>query len=256
MSKNNFILRSMIAIVISLTGVAFFLSCNEEDKAPDIITMKVSEKTLYHDDEFQIEATSNGEISYVSENEYHATVSDEGLVTAKFIGETNILLSNGEDLKKFKVVVKPKNNLYPEPDVDFGASKATIIAKFGTPDSETSTAIGYANYSNAAPILMFLFDSSNIVEGYSVMVKSTYSSSLSTFLLERYKAVTEIDGMYMFINALDTDTATKIIGLSLYNISYWQVLYMPYSKSKSPQMKSMRSQTSIDEFKELLEQMK
>jgi hypothetical protein len=228
--------------------------CSKNDGL-DLISLKVFEKTLYHKGEYQIEATSKASISYVVENEYHAKVSLTGLITAGFVGETNILLSNGEDTKNFKVIVNPKSNLYPEPDVKFGDTKSSIIAKFGTPYSETATIILYNDYSNAAPILMFQFDSNNKLSSYAIMVKSSYSSALADFLLERYLVIAENDGVYVFINGLSTTTATMAIGLQLYNASYWQILYIPNTSTRSASLKSSNNLFDKNVFDELLKQL-
>lgn len=199
-------------------------------------------------------SSSKDAIDYVVENEYHAEVSKNGLVTARFVGETNVLLSNGEDTKNFKVIVAPKSNLYPEPDVKFGDSKSSIVAKFGTPDAETSSGIVYTDYSNAAPILMFLFDS-NKLSSYAVMVRSSYSSALDDFLLERYLVGSESDGLYLFINGLNTTTATMAIGLQLYDISYWMVTYFPYTSARSASLKSGENRIDTSASDELLKQL-
>jgi hypothetical protein len=213
-----------------------FAGCSKDD-APDVISLKVSEKTLYVEDKYQIEATSKATINYTVENEYHAKVSKTGFVTAGRVGETNVLLSNGEDTRNFKVIVKPKSNLYPEPHVKFGDSKSSIIAKFGTPDHETSiddySMIGYDNYSNTAPILMFLFDSSNKLSGYGVTVKSMYSSTLESFLLERYYYLGVEEDVTVFINGNNNSifygsTATMRIRVQQSDDSYLVVAYVPY----------------------------
>jgi hypothetical protein len=245
----------LLAVVLPLV----LAGCSKDDE-PDVISLEVSEKTLYSGDEYQIEATSKAPINYTVENEYHAEVSETGLVTARFVGETNVLLSNGEDTRNFRVIVKPKNNLYPEPDVKFGDSKSSIIAKFGTPDDESSSEIGYIDYSDAAPILMFSFDSNDKLEGYGVLVKSFYSSTLADFFLERYLIVSaEEDGVFLFINDLNPTTATMGIGLQLYNISYWIVIYMPMpnisTSTKSALLKSSKNTTETNVFDELLKQL-
>lgn len=244
-----------LAVVLPLV----LAGCSKDDE-PDVISLEVSEKTLYSGDEYQIEATSKAPITYTVENEYHAEVTETGLVTARFVGETNVLLSNGEDTKNFKVIVKPKYNLYPEPDVKFGDSKSSIIAKFGTPDDETSSGIGYIDYSNAAPILMFLFDSNDKLDSYGVLVRSIYSSTLAEFLSERYMPIGEEDGDFFFINGLNPTTATMAIGLQLYDISYWIVMYMPMpntsTSTKSELLKSSKNRTETNAFDELLKHLK
>jgi hypothetical protein len=141
--------------------------------------------------------------------------------------------------------------VYPEPNVKFGDSRSSVIANFGSPDTQSSTGIGYANYSNAAPMLVFLFDSSDKLTGYSLLIKSAYSSTLADFLLERYMVIGESGGTFVFINGLDKSTTTMSIGLSLYDIFYWQVIYIPYTSSKSFNNNSDRT----SEFNELFKQL-
>ncbi|MDR3119131.1 MAG: hypothetical protein LBU44_06905 [Mediterranea sp.] len=248
-------MKKRLVLLIGVLPIVF-AGCSKDDDT-DVISLKVSEKTLYFEDKYQIEATSEAAINYTVENEYHAKVSETGLVAARFVGETNVLLSNGKDTKNFKVIVRPKSNLYPEPDVKFGDSKSSIIAKFGTPDSETSSAIAYADYSNTAPVLMFAFDSANKLDSYILMVKSMYSSTLADFLLERYLAVSEKDGLFLFINGLNTTTATMAIGLQLYNTSFWSVTYIPSTSTstKSALLKSSNNTTDTNAFDELLRQL-
>jgi len=240
-------------LVFIATLIVPFNSCDKDDQ--DLISLSVSEKTLNFEDEYQIEATSNSTITYTVKNEYNAEVSETGLVTARFVGETNILLENAEDKKTFKVIVEPKYNLYPEPDVEFGDTKSSIIAQFGSDYTETTSAIGYTDYSSAAPIAMFTFDANNKLTGYAIMVKSSYSTILADFLLERYLIVSEQDGIYMFLNGLNTTTATMAIGLQLYNITYWMVMYIPNTSStKSSKIKSTLAPNDFDElFKKMKE---
>lgn len=240
-------LTKFFRLVFIATLIVTFNSCDKDDE--DLISLSVSEKTLNFEDEYQIEATSNSVITYTVENEYNAEVSETGLVTARFVGETNILLENAEDNKTFKIIVEPKYNLYPEPDVEFGDTKSSIIAQFGSDYTETTSAIGYTDYSSAAPIIMFTFDDNNILDGYSIMVSSAYSSTLANFLTERYLIASYDDDTYLFINGLSTTTATMVIGLELYNISYWMVMYIPNtSTTKSSKIESISVSNDFDEL--------
>ena len=111
MNRKFFIILAVLPLLLA--------GCSKDEPKPDIISLVVTEKTLNFGDEYQIVATSKAPIVYEVENEYHADVSETGLVTARFIGETIILLSNGEDSKTFKIIVSPKSNLYPEPNLKF-----------------------------------------------------------------------------------------------------------------------------------------
>lgn len=248
-------LTNLFRIVFIATLIVSFNSCDKDDA--DLISLSVTEKTLNFEDEYQIEATSVSPITYSVENEYNAEVSETGLVTARFVGETNILLENAEDKNTFKVIVEPKYNLYPEPNVEFGDTKSSIIAQFGSDYTATTSAIGYTDYSSAAPIVMFMFDTNNKLTSYAIMVKSFYSSTLADFLTERYLIVGEEDGVFLFLNGLDTTSATMVIGLELYNISYWMVMYIPNTSStKSSVIKKSLNPNDFDElFNKMTERM-
>jgi len=235
-------------LLILATAIAtIFGSCSKDDGTNTSISLKTVEKSLFCGDKYQIEAASTSEIIYTSENEYNATVTSSGAVTARFIGETSITLTNGNDSKKIKIVVNPHYTLYPDPCITFGISKSEIIAKYGIPSTQTATGIGYANYSNASPIVMYLFDANNKLISTGVIVKTTYSSELGAFLAERYLPV-DITNL-IFINSLDPKKATMLIGASLYDTTYWLVTYGPYtSKSNTSTLKSRTNKTLLFEF--------
>lgn len=242
--------KTVLLIGVSLS--LLFVSCSKDDEVDKLITLESSAKTLFFGDEYQIEATSNTPILYSSEDEYHAHVSEPGLVTARFIGETNIVLSNGNDRKTVSITVKPQINLYPDPNLEFGISRSALITKYGTPDAESETTILYNNYSNAAAAVMYLFDENNKLKNTAVMVKTAYNSNLGTFLVERYLPI-DMDNL-LFVNALRPEDATLLIGADLYDISYWLVLYVPYSSIRmSSQVKAIQN---LSEFDNLIHQLK
>jgi len=222
--KNSTQLFKLVFIAILI------ITCNS-CKKEDLITLNSTEKTLNYEDEFQIEAESNSLITYSVENEYHAEVSESGLVKARYVGETNIILQNAEDRKILKLIVEPRYHLYPEPNVYFGESRSSIISKFGWNFEETESAIAYENYSLSAPIIIFTFDDYDKLNGYAVMVNTAYSSTLADFLMERYLVAGIDNDVFYFINGLSTASATTAIMMELYNISYWMVLYIPYTSS-------------------------
>jgi hypothetical protein len=201
---------------------------NEVDK---LIQLKSSEQTMHYGDEFQIQATSVTPIAYTSENEYHAKVSSSGLITAGRVGETYIVIDNGEDLKKIKVIVTPENNLYPEPELTFGMSHSDVKARLGNPDEETGSAMGYKSYSSNTSGLMCSFDKSDKLTSYVIIVKTSYTSKLTEFLLERYvPAALPDDGdiIAIFVNGLNENTSNMAVTMGIYNLSYIMVLYTPF----------------------------
>ena len=216
-------------LIISCLLVPFFYSCDKDDT--DFLTLSTSEKTLNYHDEYQIDATSSSDIEYTVKDDYHASVSETGLVKARFVGETNIVLNNSSEEKIFKLTVAPKYNLYPEPDVEFGTTKSSVIREFGSDYSESDSGIGYKDYSSAAPVIMFIFDDDDKLSSYVVMVKTFYSSKIVDFLGERYLPVGEEDDVFYFSNGLTDETTTMVVMVGLYNVSYWMILYSTYPPS-------------------------
>lgn len=227
-------MKNLLLPLLAIT--LFIVSCGDdktEDKSK--INLKQNEVTLQYGDEYQIKATSETKIDYQSENEYHASVSEDGLVEAGRIGETNIVLSNEEDLKKFKIIVTPKSNIYEEPNVEFGISRADLIKKLGTPDSESSESIIYKTTSPEVDLVMYVFDESNKLRSSGVIVKTEYSKELGVFLAERYALAandSEEQTLY-YIDALTVKDATKVIAANLYSADFWMVVYMPNLDKKT-----------------------
>ena len=83
-------------------------------------------------------------------------------------------------------------------------------------------------YSNAAPELYIDLDENRCVEDYEIWVEAEYSSELNTFIRERYKFLGVEDGIYVFINGLNENTAT--MGVCYEYDSYYEqylVCYLP-----------------------------
>ena len=83
-------------------------------------------------------------------------------------------------------------------------------------------------YSPAAPELYIDLDENRCVEDYEIMVDGEYSSELNTFIRERYKFLGVEDGIYVFINGLNENTAT--MGVCYEYDSYFEqyaVVYLP-----------------------------
>ena len=83
-------------------------------------------------------------------------------------------------------------------------------------------------YSNAAPELYIDLDENRCVEDYEIWVEAEYSSELNTFIRERYKFLGVEDGIYVFINGLNENTAT--MGVCYEYDGYFEqyaVVYLP-----------------------------
>ena len=230
------------------------MSCSKEDS--NEISLSESSVTLHFGDEYQIVASSETDITYKVKDDYHATVTGTGFVTARYIGETDITLNNEEDTKVFKLTVAATKNLYPEPDVEYDMSKNSVIQKFGTPGATADDAIGYYNYSSKAPMLMFLFDSNDRLIAYGVLVEIGYASDLVEFLLERYPFIEEDteDELLWFTNGLTEETATMFICSGLFDSANLLVAY--YYIDALAESTSLKSTKTLDNLDHLKEQIK
>jgi len=181
--------------VLSLLAFMVLMSCSSEDNdkpaKDEKINLETTEFTLHFEDVAQIKATSSLDIEYMSESEYVAKVSSSGLITAGKVGETNIVLDNGKDVKKVEVIIEPKYNLFPEPihTLQFNMSKEGIIEKLGSPSFQNATGMIYTNFYSFYSY-MFLFDNNKVTSMAVVFDMARYPEALVEFLVERYQVVT------------------------------------------------------------------
>ena len=84
--------------------------------------------------------------TYTSDNEYHAIVSNNGLVKARYVGTTTINISNSSEIKHLKVNVVPRHDSFSLPDINFGDSRETVIRIMGEPDYIQSSGKVYGYY--------------------------------------------------------------------------------------------------------------
>lgn len=215
-----------LTLIIATVLPFLFFSCSDNK-----LELTGDSATLYFGDEYQIKAESKSDIAYESLNEYHAVVSETGLVTARFVGNTDIAVTSGNAKKMFHLTVAPKYNTYPEPKITFGQTKREVENAIRKADYEDATSLTYANYSTKAPGLICLFDDYGKLKSYSVLVKTAYSSELANFLVERYFPA-DVQNL-IFVNGLTIETVTMGVVAKLYNTSYWMVVYVPNDSSKS-----------------------
>lgn len=204
----------------------------EPDPEPEpieeaLINLITTEATLHYGETFQIEAECENPITYTSEDEYYAMVSEDGLVTAGFVGSTSIMLETEGDSQVFEVTIEPTIDLYAEPEVEFGETRDDIVERFGTPDEEDEEAALYGSYADNA-MLMVVFDEEGLVSYYAVIISTDLENDLNAFLGERYMFYGEEDGLKIYINALDVADCTLIVGTQYVDENYLMALYMPH----------------------------
>lgn len=234
----------MKKILLVFMAINLFIGCQKNDS--NAIRLNQHEKTLHYGDKWQIEAESASKITYASKNEFHAIVSEEGLVTAGFVGNTEIELSNGHSVENVKIIVTPEYNLFPDPIVDFGISRNEVISRMGrTPDASTETMVGYKDYCFSVPELLFSFDENDCLKATGMMISTSFTKECTAHLAERYMLIqmgTNSDP-FLFINGTP-DTMTMGVSLDVYDASRLFVMYIPLSQSKT-------SSYILDAYKEI-----
>ena len=194
---------------------------------------------------------SDSKASYLSEDEYVATVSDKGLITAKRIGETYIDVNSQ---KAVKVTVKPLVTSFVEPQFLFGATKNEVISKVGSNYSNsTSTGIAYTPSSGKVKGYVYLLKDGKVC-AVGMIVSTLYMETLTDFLLERYMPATFSEENYtaLFVNGISLEKTTMLIGEQLYSVSLMNVVYMPYDKNTSKSRSIEQKQDFINQTNELL----
>ncbi|MDD4760575.1 MAG: Ig-like domain-containing protein [Bacteroidaceae bacterium] len=223
-------MKRILFYVTAIVSLTLFAACSKDDGDGFNITSSKSVE-LTSKKTSQIEC-SDSKATYASENGYVATVSETGLITGKRIGETYIDV-NGQ--KSIRVSVTPVYTQFTEPQFLFGATKDEVYAKVGTNYSlSNDNSIVYIKTSDRTRGYLYLLKDGRVTS-VVMMVSSSYFSSLTDFLLERYVPATfsEEDYTILYVNALTADKITMIIGEQVYSVSIIGVIYIPYSNSKS-----------------------
>lgn len=166
-------------LLLALIAAMSVTSCTEE-KA----TLLKTHYTLYHSTKERIQGTDVENITWLSNNEFVATISN-GIIEGQYVGNTRVESKKGE--LAFTVDVKPRYNLYEDPYMDWGASKESIISHLGQPYSSSSDALTYKSNNPKAPYYVYMFNTTGLY-GVGVAVLVSAASELADFLLERYVA--------------------------------------------------------------------
>lgn len=177
-------MKKIFSLMLLLATIFTFTSCGGDDEEPDNTKLSKTSYALYHEETQGIEGTNISDLAWNSENEFVATVKS-GVITGRYVGKT--VVETTKNLS-FTVEVKPRYHTYEEPSLEWGASKATIKAKYGTPYSENATGLIYKTTNSNAPMMTFIFEN-NKMSNCGVVCKISIASQLADFLLERYVPV-------------------------------------------------------------------
>ena len=220
-------------------AAVIFASCKEEEKSPEI-TLEKDSVTLTSGGEFLINATSDYDLTFKSEDENHAKVDEKGLVTAKYIGETNIVVSNSENSKKVKITVEPEYDICEDLCQYLFKTKSQIVSKFGDNYTLNENYIFYKDYTSYVSDLTFKIEN-DVVKSVVILVDKSYWPTLEGYLKERYvfagkeSDVGDLSEYYVykyFDNIYEAKIKTKILvwGFDRTDRTSLAVSYSPYYK--------------------------
>lgn len=201
-----------VLFLLPILVFLFLYGCSSDDDNTKL-SLNKSTVTLNYKTTEQLEAT--GKVEWTSENDFVASVNENGVVEGKHVGKTFIIASNGTEEVKCAVEVTPKYNIYREPILDFGITKEELKGRENRELlSETSTTIKYrGNSGSAASEIAYAFKNGKM-NGAGALVKSSYSSIVMDFLIERYQAAFQEDGVFYFIDG-NTGNYNKFVSLSI-----------------------------------------
>lgn len=176
-------MKKVFSLMLLLATMLTFTSCGDDE--PDNTKLSTTAYTMYHDDTQDIDGINVADIVWASDNEFVATVKNN-VIKGQLVGKTKVK-STTKNLS-FSVEVKPRYSTYEEPSLEWGASKSTIKAKYGTPKTENTNTLLYQTSNSNAPIMLFVFENGKM-STCGVVCKVSAAYQLGDFLLERYVPV-------------------------------------------------------------------
>ena len=210
------------------TATLGFISCQKEGTDPSLTKTNY---TLYSNATTKIEGVGLLNAVWNSENEFVASAESDEL-TSFLVGSTTI--KSGDS--KIFVTVKPRYTLYTEPLMLWGYTKSQIIAKCGTPKSETDTSIIYETGNSSVPYKLYLFEN-NCLTSCGVVAQLSVASNLVDFIGERYVIVSAEGTTATFAHCYGKISDPNIdyggqMGYSS-SIGGFAVVYVPSSSSST-----------------------
>lgn len=223
-------MQKVIFYLAVMLSVCMFSSCSSNDDA--LISLSEKEVTLKVDATQQIKATSDVS-KWSSENDFIASVSESGMVTANHIGETRIMAQGSNGSAFCNVSVKPQYAYYMEPLCKEGTTKEDI-KKFEKRNlhTESSDGLFYDGENSTVSAVAYKFDTNGKLNFVMLMLPHHYSTTLASqlinFLLERYNPLADFDRVYSFIDANKLNLANKIVYMEVSPKGYNEYICITY----------------------------
>ena len=242
-------MKKVMLFIIAAICMTTFIGCEKDVELP--LVLKSTSTTLTSSQTFNITVTPDTVgCTYESENDLIATVSTEGLITAKCIGETNIVVKNSKKgfTAKCKVTVTPKYSMYKEPYLVFGSTKATIKNyEKRSLGNETATTLIYGGENSQIVGVAYGFENTAFTFALCSIPKD-YTELLLNYLRERYQYIGVLDGDFYF-KSIDNKIAIKV---DFFTYSTIAVIYAPNPNSA----KGVKSNIGLAHLKKVTDNIK
>lgn len=228
----------MKKIALILLGICLSLgSCKPKDKTQihydgkNIIDIALLEK-------YDLDATSESELTFYSDNEMIVTVDPNGIIMGKNIGEANITIQNPYNSITVKVIV----NLFEEPTLEFGCSINHIKSIYGEPKHYNDSILIYGSgndwYSYAVWEMDFFFINNQYVES-DLYIRKDLDMRLEEYLNKNFFYNSTVyntstnDSCYVYLNDINPENASVLVG-KIYEAGPYDdicLFYIPYEHS-------------------------
>lgn len=223
---------STILSFLALMCVVLLSACSKDNDTPSMSIGKSEISLNSKQTETIVVSPSAAGCTFTTENKYIANVSADGKVTPITVGTTYITVSNSTQnfSERCKVTVTPLLNLFKEPYLSFGATKATVKANENrTLATETSTGLGFTGENSNVTLVMYVFDKQGKMISAAIAFPTSKMYTTMDFLAERYIPIGYENGYGVFMS----NDEKMGVGITVYNTSYLMIVYAPVSSSKA-----------------------
>lgn len=217
---------------IILLGLCLaFTSCGKKDdksiKYDGAQNINIVLKETYN-----LNVSSKDALNYYSDDELVVTVSQDGNIYGKNVGEANVMICNSENELKLHVDV----SLFEEPTLNFGCSRNNIVSLYGQPTYLTDSVIVYSNwYSYAVWSMSFFFKNNSYYES-DLYIRNDLDMRVDQYLKENfhyYGEVTDDNGkkIFVYLDESSEEDASVLVGKQ-YNANKDGdicLIYIPYT---------------------------
>ena len=219
-------------LFISLIATSL-VACEVESRLASIDV--VSSIDMYVGDKIVLEVSHSPvdalvpEYRFNTSNRYVATVNDLGAVVSNHVGNCTIMIATGDTrFSTYCVInVKPKSELFCEPALDFGVTKATVKVKEQNSviADEIPAMLVYQGFEAPVMQIAYQFDENQKLAASVVKLSANVSSELKDFMNERYDLVPSAAASeYISVwRGNDMEIVTRIMDNACYAV------YQPYS---------------------------